>query len=115
VDFRRHARRIVGVHLSDRRDPPRGWCDRVLPGDGVIPLPEIFAALEAGGFNGWYDLEVLSDNGLFGNDYADSVWKLPPEQIVRKGRDGFLRAWSGFTHHMTAFNAKTQARQSRRD
>ena len=97
VGLRRAARAAaeVGVHLSDPRDPTRGWCDRVLPGDGVIPLPEGLAALEAGGFNGWYDLEILSDNGLFGNDYADSVWKLPPTQIVRKGRDGFLRAWAG--------------------
>jgi hypothetical protein len=38
-------------------------------------------------------LEIPLDNGLFGNDYADSVWKLPSAQIVRKGRDGFLRAW----------------------
>ena len=93
ADIRRHAHRILGVHLSDRRNPTRGWCDRVLPGDGVIPLPEIFAALEAGGFSGWYDLEILSDNGLFGNNYPDSAWKLPPEQIVRKGRAGFLSAW----------------------
>ena len=91
--IRRHAHRIVGVHLSDRRNPTRGWADRVLPGAGTINLPAIFAAFEAGGFRGWYDLEVLSDNGLFGNDYLDSLWKLPPAQLVREGRERFLRAW----------------------
>jgi sugar phosphate isomerase/epimerase len=92
-DIRRHAQRIVGIHLSDRRNPTRGWADRVLPGAGIINLPAIFAALEAGGFRGWYDLEVLSDNGLFGNDYPDSLWKLPPAQLVGQAREGFLKAW----------------------
>ncbi len=87
------ARRIVGVHVSDRREPTRSWKDRALPGDGVIDLPAIFAALEAGGYDGWYDLEIFSDNGAFGDDYPDSLWKLPPAEVVRRGRAGFLEAW----------------------
>jgi sugar phosphate isomerase/epimerase len=92
-DVREHASRIVGVHVNDWRDPTRGWNDRVLPGDGVIDLPRIFGALDAGGYDGWYDLEVFSDDGTFENDYEDSLWKRPAEEVVRRGRDGFLRAW----------------------
>ena len=42
--------------------------------------------VEAGGYTGWYDLEILSDNGLFGNDYPDSLWKLPPANLVKAAR-----------------------------
>lgn len=92
--IRAHARRIVGVHVNDRREPTRSWKDRALPGEGVIDLPALFAALTAGGYDGWYDLEIFSDNGAFGDDYPDSLWKLPPVEVVRRGRAGFLRAWS---------------------
>lgn len=89
-----HARRIVGVHVNDRREPTRSWKDRVLPGDGVVDLPSLFGALEAGGYDGWFDLEIFSDNGAFGDDYADSLWKQPPVEVVRRGHAGFLRAWA---------------------
>jgi sugar phosphate isomerase/epimerase len=94
IHTRAHAHRIVGVHVSDRRPFTRSWKDRVLPGDGVIHLPALLGALEAGRYEGWYDLEIFSDNGAFGDDYEDSLWKLPPADIVRRGRSGFLRAWA---------------------
>jgi sugar phosphate isomerase/epimerase len=90
---RRHARRFLGVHVNDRRQPTRSWKDRVLPGDGVIDLPALFGALDAGGYDGWFDLEIFSDDGSFGDNYPDSLWKRPPVEVVRRGREGFLRAW----------------------
>jgi len=91
---RKHARKFVGVHINDRRNPTRSWKDRVLPGDGVIDLPAIFGALEAGGYDGCYDMEIFSDDGTFGDNYPDSIWKLPPVKVVQRGRAGFLRAWA---------------------
>jgi sugar phosphate isomerase/epimerase len=85
----RHADRIVGVQLSDYRDPTRVPMDRVLPGDGVIDLAGMFGALERGGFDGIYDLEVFSDPTL-----PDSVWNRPPMEWVADGRRGFLEAWA---------------------
>ena len=41
------------------------------------------------GYDGWYDLEVLSDNGMFGNSYADSLWNVPPVQLVGRARAAF--------------------------
>ena len=86
--------RITGVHISDRRDPTRGWADRVFPGDGTLDLQEMLGTFERGGYQGWYDLEVLSDNGTFGTDYPDSLWKLPPQELVSRGRDSFMRVWN---------------------
>ena len=79
--------------MNDWREPTRGWCDRVLPGDGVADLPGIFGALNDGGLDGWFELEVLSDDGTFGDDYPDSLWKLDPVELIRTGREQFMRAW----------------------
>ena len=40
----RHAHLIAGVHVSDWREPTRGWADRVLPGDGAADLPRSSAS-----------------------------------------------------------------------
>ena len=62
-EIRAHAGRIAGVHVADRREPTRSDFDRGLPGDGVLDLGAVFRALEAGGYDGWYDVEIFSDNG----------------------------------------------------
>jgi sugar phosphate isomerase/epimerase len=65
----------------------------VLPGDGVADVTGILAALRDGGYDGWFELEVLSDDGTFGNDYPDSLWKLDPRDLIRAGREWFRAAW----------------------
>jgi len=90
----RHAQRFVGVHIDDWRDPTRNWCDRVLPGDGIADVAGILGALDESGYDGWYELELFSDDGRFGNDYEDSLWKLDPVELVRAGREKFEHAWA---------------------
>jgi sugar phosphate isomerase/epimerase len=90
----RHAHLIAGVHVSDWREPTRGWADRVLPGEGVADLPSILGALEAAGWDGFYDLEVFSDNGAFGSAYHDSLWDLDAAELARRGREAFFNCWS---------------------
>ena len=92
-DIEGHADRFVGVHIADWRESTRGWADRVLPGDGVAGLPAILGALERAGWNGYYDLEIFSDNGTFGNAWPDSLWELPTEQLARTGCETFERTW----------------------
>ena len=58
-----------------------------------MDLPAIFGALEAASYDGWYDLEIFSDDGTFGTAHADSLWALDPLELVERGRDGFLRTW----------------------
>jgi sugar phosphate isomerase/epimerase len=92
-DIHRHSDLFVGVHIADWRGTTRGWCDRVLPGEGVADLPQILGALERAGWNGYYDLEIFSDNGTFGNDWPDSLWDVPVEELARRGKYAFERAW----------------------
>jgi sugar phosphate isomerase/epimerase len=92
-DVAAHVDRIACVHVSDWREPTRGWADRVLPGDGVAGVPEILAALERAGWEGPYELEIFSDDGTFGERYPDSLWRVPAGELARRGREAFLRAW----------------------
>ena len=93
-DIQRYIDRFVGVHVADWRDPTRGWADRVLPGDGVAGLPAILGTLERAGWDGYYDLEIFSDNGAFGNSWPDSLWDVPTEELARAGRAAFERVWA---------------------
>ena len=91
--LRDHAGRIVSLHIDDRRDPTRSVRDRLLPGDGTADVAGILDHIDAGGFRGWYELEILSDDGSHGLDLPDSLWKLDPLDLVSRGRDKFVAAW----------------------
>src|SRR3954447_14269977 len=86
-----HVGDIAGVHVSDRREPTRSHFDRVLPGDGVIDLAAAFRALEAGGYDGWYDVEIFSDNGVFGDALPDSLWDVDAVELARRARESVER------------------------
>jgi sugar phosphate isomerase/epimerase len=88
-----YAPRVAGVHLNDRRQPTRSWCDRVLPGDGVIDIAGVLGALDEGGYRGWFELEVVSDDGSVEHDYPDSLWKWDPLKLVSRGRSQFFALW----------------------
>ena len=90
----RHGHRFVAVQFNDWRSSTRSWCDRVLPGDGVIDVAAVLDAVEATGWAGSYDLEVFSDDGTFGNAFEDSLWRLPPEELARRGRARFTELTS---------------------
>ena len=90
----RYAHLIAGVHVNDCREPTRGWADRVLPGEGVADLPAILGVLEDVGWEGFYDLEIFSDNGTFGSAYPDSLWDLDAPELARRGREAFFNCWS---------------------
>jgi sugar phosphate isomerase/epimerase len=77
-----HAERILGVHVSDRTRPEtRSDLDRALPGEDSRAAVR---ALEAAGYAGWYDVEVMSDDGTFGQQFPDSLWALPVDEIARR-------------------------------
>jgi sugar phosphate isomerase/epimerase len=93
-DIERYVHRFVGVHIADWNEPTRGWCDRVLPGDGVADLPQILGVLDRVGWDGYYDLEIFSDNGTFGNTWPDSLWDVPAGELAWKGKEAFERVWA---------------------
>ena len=93
-EIERYAGLIAGVHVNDWREPTRGWADRVLPGDGATDLAAILGALDDAGWDGYYDLEIFSDNGAFGSAYPDSLWDLGAADLARRGRDAFTHCWT---------------------
>ena len=91
-DLKNCADRFLCIQVNDRRKP-RSWGDRLLPGDGDLDLPGFFGALDSGGFNGWYDLEIFSDNGLWGQTYPDSLYNLEPTELAKRAVAGFRKEW----------------------
>lgn len=89
----RHGSLVTGVHVCDHREPTRSPMDRVLPGDGTIDIAALVRALEKGGFDGWWDLEIFSDDGRDGDDFPDSIWKRPPRDWVAEGKRKFERIY----------------------
>ena len=84
---------MFSVHLNDRRDPTRCLWDRVLPGDGIADLPGIFGALDGARFDGWFELEILSDDGSVEYELPDSLWRWDAAQLVSAGRERLQSIW----------------------
>jgi sugar phosphate isomerase/epimerase len=93
-DIASELHRFTGVHVSDVREPTRGWADRALPGDGSADVPSILRALDEAGWDGLYDIEIFSDDGTFGADYPDSFWAAPPAETLARARAAFEQCWS---------------------
>lgn len=76
--------RIFIVHLDDApAGEPAGLTDaqRLLPGEGIIPLRGLVARLQAAGYTGAYSLE------LFRPEY----WAWDPVVLARRGLEGMRR------------------------
>ena len=71
--------RLAMVHVNDApAKPPREIedADRLLPGEGVIALPSLVAALRARGYSGPWSLEMFNP----------SYWTADPGQVAIRGR-----------------------------
>ncbi|HVH08087.1 MAG TPA: sugar phosphate isomerase/epimerase family protein [Myxococcota bacterium] len=75
------ARRIHAVQISDYKRVTMRTMDRALLGKGILPLREIFRALERGGYRGWYEAEIISDD----------VDTMGYERVLRRTRAAFAR------------------------
>ena len=81
---------LFGIQFGDwPKGGPRHIGDRLLPGDGVIPLSALFAAIEKTGYDGAYCLEIFSFDELEG-----SLWLEDGADVLRRGRQGFEKAWA---------------------
>lgn len=85
--------RFHAVQIADYRETTRGPLDRVPAGKGISDVSRTLAMLRSGGYSGWYDLEVFSDDGRYGSSYPDSYWKLDPLRFARIQVDGFHECW----------------------
>lgn len=81
--------RILHAHLNDIRD-----CyfevihinaDRVIPGDGILPLRQWCDKVTACGYDGWHAVELFNE----------ALWAKPLETICREVMEGCRRVWPG--------------------
>lgn len=79
--------RILTVQASDWRIP-RSFADRVIPGDGVIPLAPLIKATQATGYAGSWVVEIFSNN------VSDSLYDDDLEAVVTRCRKGMAAAWA---------------------
>ena len=77
--------RIVGCHIDDFRSENRSYCDRVLMGDGCIPVRRILEELQRQGWEKWYDIEIFSDE----------LWAMDPDEFLSLAREKYDALWAG--------------------
>ena len=76
--------RLAMTHLNDApQKPPRDIedADRILPGRGVIRLPELVDALRERGYRGPWSVETFNPN----------YWTEDPATVAREGREAVRR------------------------
>lgn len=59
---RESAGRVFSVQVSDHKARTMRTMDRAMPGAGIAPVGTLLRALHEGGYDGWWDLEVISDD-----------------------------------------------------
>jgi sugar phosphate isomerase/epimerase len=78
------ARRIHAVQISDVKRVTLRTGDRALLGRGILPLGAIVRALERGGYRGWYEVEIISDD----------LERLGYERVLEQTRAAFVKLWA---------------------
>lgn len=82
-----HAGSIGTVHVCDWLEGSADHRDRGFAGEGVAGVSRLVAALERGGFTGWYDVEV------FHRQFS----AMSPEDLFRKSRETWDQTWAEAT------------------
>jgi sugar phosphate isomerase/epimerase len=78
-------RRIHAVQISDFKRVTMRTMDRALLGRGVLPLARLLQTLEQGGYRGWYEVEIISDD----------LERLGYERVLRQTRRAFVGLFTG--------------------
>jgi len=79
--------KIFVVQISDWRTP-RSFLDRLVPGQGEIPLPEFLRAVHDASFRGAYSVEIFSQG------VPNALWDSDLEQVIKDSRAGTEAAWA---------------------
>jgi sugar phosphate isomerase/epimerase len=85
---------INSVQVCDVRIEERSGFDRELPGRGRATAGPMIAALLEAGYRSYWELEVFSDDGSYGNDFPESYWKMPHEEFLRLSKQEFERVYA---------------------
>ncbi len=69
-EIRGAARWARIVQVADSRPVPRSTEDRLVPGEGVLPIAEMLASVFAAGYEGWLAIEIMSSE-MWAGDLDD--------------------------------------------
>ena len=86
--IRRAGSKINVLQVSDWRTP-YSTTDRLIPGDGCIPLHDMLSATFEAGFRGACTVEIFS------SDVPDSLYDRDLKDVIRASRAGLEKAWTG--------------------
>ena len=75
--------KIAGCHICDQRQINRSAYDRVLMGDGVIPVRLLLEKFREQGWDKWYDIEIFSDE----------LWAMNPQDFFRFAKEKYALLW----------------------
>ena len=79
--------RIFVLQVSDWRTP-RSSGDRLIPGDGIIPLGKLLRVVQETNYHGACSIEIFSQ------DVADSVYQTDLKAVIRRSKEGLENAWA---------------------
>ena len=83
---------IVGVHVvGPARADPEPLRPRAPRRRRHRPRRRRSARSRRAGYDGWYDVEIFSDNGVFGDAFPDSLWDVDAAELARRARESFER------------------------
>jgi 2-keto-myo-inositol isomerase len=77
-------RNLAWVQVCDLSGVPRELAtdaDRILPGDGDLPLTAILTKLHERGYDGWVSLELMNP----------TLWQVKPSQVAELGAEALRR------------------------
>jgi 2-keto-myo-inositol isomerase len=81
--------KISTLHINDLEDVPKEAITdgkRLMPGDGVIPLDDIFQRLKGIGFDGPVAVEL----------FREEFWSLDPYEVARRAYETSMKALSPY-------------------
>jgi 2-keto-myo-inositol isomerase len=76
--------KVFIFHINDAENRPRDQLQdshRLFPGQGIIPLREIIAALKSIGYDGPVSIEM----------FRPEYWRLPAEEVAQKGMEAIQK------------------------
>jgi len=86
-EIRRAADRIFVLQVSDWRTPQSSG-DRLVPGDGIMPIGKLLQIVRETKYTGACSVEIFSQ------DVDDSLYKTDLNEVIRRSRTGLENAWA---------------------
>jgi sugar phosphate isomerase/epimerase len=86
-EIRRATDRIFVLQVSDWRTPQSSG-DRLVPGDGIIPIGKLLRVVHETGYTGACTVEIFSQN------VPDSIYNADLSDVIQRSRKGLEEAWS---------------------